>query len=63
MLNELLKRVDPTYEDVSKAWWTGPTHPYASFSKEAREVIFARERQLEIAVSLLSEKNRKKVGA
>lgn len=53
-----IKRADPTYEDISQAFWTGETHPYANFSREAREVIFCRERELAMALAKLSRKSK-----
>jgi hypothetical protein len=68
MLNGELKRAEPTQKDVIAAKFIGIGHPYSdgmlkANGTNAREILMCRERQLEIAVSLLSEKNRKKVGA
>lgn len=81
MTSELLKRAEPTFEDVMTAKWIAEGHLYwaetlskgygngaTDVSEEARdyrrllEIVACRERQLEIAVSLLNEKDRQQVG-
>lgn len=73
-----LKPVVPTQEDVIRAASVGYGDryysdfiirlPFGEITEQERdyrtllEVVFARERQLEHAISLLSEKNRLKVG-
>ena len=49
---------------IYKKFGNGATEtPEGHQYRELLEILMCRERQLEIAVSLLSEKNRKKVGA
>lgn len=68
MRSELLKRAEPTQQDIVAAKFIGPHHEYgdnglANRGMNIREILMCRERQLEHAISLLSQRNRKKVGA
>lgn len=74
----LLKKAEPTPQDILAAKFVGRGHIYWSnkiqqqYRREADErrdyerlleIVACRERQLELAVSLLSQKNRQRVGA
>lgn len=68
MQGRFLKMAEPTQRDVIAAKFIGKGHEYTDDQLDRRgtnltEVLMCRERQLEHAVSLLSERNRKKIGA